>query len=113
VDWNDNAIYENYGIRVIQGKYSQLFKMLTANRFDGFPRGIGEILTEYEKNKERNPELSIEKNLLIYYPFPTIFSSTNKILRYGTEWKRAYASCKKMAASMRSSINTIKMQSKS
>lgn len=73
VDWNDNAIYENYGIRVIQGKYSQLFKMLTANRFDGFPRGIGEILTEYEKNKERNPELSIEKNLLIYYPFPYYF----------------------------------------
>jgi hypothetical protein len=35
--------------------------MLTANRFDGFPRGIGEILTEYEKNKDRNPELTIEK----------------------------------------------------
>lgn len=73
VDWNDNAIYENYGIRVIQGKYAQLFKMLTANRFDGFPRGVGEILNEYEKNKDRHPELTIEKNLLIYYPFPYYF----------------------------------------
>ncbi|MFZ6774202.1 amino acid ABC transporter substrate-binding protein [Undibacterium sp. SXout7W] len=73
VDWNDNAIFENHGIKVVQGKYSQLFKMLSANRFDGFPRGIGEILTEYEQNKAENPELMIEKNLLIYYPFPYYF----------------------------------------
>ncbi|MBC3884894.1 type 2 periplasmic-binding domain-containing protein [Undibacterium griseum] len=71
--WSDNAIYEAHGISVVQGQYTQLFKMLAADRFDLFPRGVGEILAEYQQHQADNPELVIEKNLLIYYPFPYYF----------------------------------------
>ena len=73
VEWSDNAIYEFHGIQVVQAQYSQLFKMLDANRFLFFPRGVGEILSEYDNNIKGNPNLAIEKNLLIYYPFPYYF----------------------------------------
>lgn len=73
VGWTDNAIYQSHGIQVVQAQYSQLFKMLSANRFEFFPRGAGEILSEYDNNIKDNPNLAIEKNLLIYYPFPYYF----------------------------------------
>ena len=73
VGWSDNAIYEFHGIQVVQAQYSQLFKMLDANRFLFLPRGVGEILSEYDSNVKDNPNLAIEKNLLIYYPFPYYF----------------------------------------
>jgi Bacterial extracellular solute-binding proteins, family 3 len=73
IGWNDNAIYEAAGIEVVKAKYSQLFKMLAINRFDLFPRGVGEIFPEYEQNMAENPALAVEKNLLIIYPFPYYF----------------------------------------
>ncbi len=73
IGWNDNAIYEAAGIEVTKAKYGQLFKMLTINRFDLFPRGVGEIFPEYEQNLEENPSLAVEKNLLLIYPFPYYF----------------------------------------
>jgi ABC-type amino acid transport substrate-binding protein len=57
----------------VEGQYGQLFKMLSAKRFDIFPRGAGEIQYEFDRNAADNPDLAIEKNLLIYYPFPYYF----------------------------------------
>lgn len=71
--WIDNVIYQAQGIEVVQAPYSQLIKMLSADRFDIFPRGVGEVLAEFEQNTKDNPDLAIEKNLLIYYPFPYYF----------------------------------------
>ncbi|MBI3283534.1 MAG: transporter substrate-binding domain-containing protein [Burkholderiales bacterium] len=71
--WIDNVIYQAHDINVVQAQYSQLIKMLSAKRFDMFPRGVGEILAEYESNAKDNPDVVIEKNLLIYYPFPYYF----------------------------------------
>ncbi|MBC3936883.1 amino acid ABC transporter substrate-binding protein [Undibacterium rugosum] len=73
VGWVDNQIYDYHGIPVIQGPYGQLFKMLEARRFDAFPRGAGEILGEMEVQQRDHPDLTIEKNLLLYYPFPYYF----------------------------------------
>lgn len=78
VGWNDNLIYEAHGIPVVEAQYSQLFKMLSARRFDMLMRGVGEILPEFERNKTDNPEMEVEQNLLIYYPFPYYFFFNRK-----------------------------------
>ncbi len=76
--WGDSTIYEGYNMVVFKSKYSQLFKMLSLNRFDLFPRGIGEVFSEHALNVKDNPNLMIEKNLLIYYPWPYYFFFNNK-----------------------------------
>ncbi|MES2297246.1 MAG: amino acid ABC transporter substrate-binding protein [Pseudomonadota bacterium] len=73
IDWSDAKLYEAHGIKVVSGKYENLFKMTGLMRFDMFPRGVGEIFTEYELNAKSVPNLAIEKNLLIIYPWPYYF----------------------------------------
>ena len=71
--WLDVQLYEANGIKVEQAKYGNLFRMTTYKRFDLFPRGINEIFSEYALHSKENPTLAIEKNLLIYYPWPYYF----------------------------------------
>ncbi|WP_323503187.1 amino acid ABC transporter substrate-binding protein [Undibacterium sp. CCC2.1] len=71
--WVDNAIYQAAGIMTLEAQYSQLIKMLAAQRFDFFPRGVSEVESEYQANHLAYPELAIENNLLLYYPFPDYF----------------------------------------
>src|SRR6185437_2910740 len=73
VGWGDNALYERNGIQVRQADYDSLFKMTAAGRFDLFPRGISEIYPEYARYVAANPDLRIEKKLLICYPWPFYF----------------------------------------
>ena len=73
VGWGDVKLYQENGIPVGQADYDSLFKMTAAGRFDLFPRGIGEIFPEYARYAAGNPDLRIEKNLLIYYPWPYYF----------------------------------------
>ncbi|MFZ6753322.1 hypothetical protein ACO0KY_08085 [Undibacterium sp. Dicai25W] len=48
IDWVDIPAYTSRGITVIQAPYVQLSAMLANKRFDMYPRGVGEILPEYE-----------------------------------------------------------------
>ncbi|MFZ6798868.1 amino acid ABC transporter substrate-binding protein [Undibacterium sp. Di24W] len=73
VGWEDVKLYEANGIAVIEAKYSNLFRMLSYKRFDFFPRGINEIFRELEKESVQNPNLVVDENLLIYYPWPYYF----------------------------------------
>lgn len=73
VGWDDVKLYEANGIEVIEAKYSNLFRMLSYKRFDFFPRGINEIFTELDKESAQNPDLVIDENLLIQYPWPYYF----------------------------------------
>lgn len=93
VGWDDVKLYETNGISVIEAKYSNLFRMLSYQRFDLFPRGINEIFSEFEKESAQNPELVIDENILIHYPWPYYFfvSKTNQILH-----KRLETGLKKM-----------------
>ena len=78
IDWFDNSIYHAHHINVVQAPYGQLSKMLAGERFDFFPRGVGEILGEYERFRIAYPDLVIEKNLLLYYQFPFYFFFNQK-----------------------------------
>ncbi len=76
--WIDNTIFQHQDLPLVEAPYPQLFAMLDADRFDAFPRGVGEILDELEMQKEKFPNLTIEKNLLLYYPFPYYFFFNKK-----------------------------------
>jgi len=82
IGWGDVAIYEANGIKVYTAGYESLFKMVAANRFDLFPRGINEVFHEYAARHNAIPNLAVEKNLLIYYPWPYyfFFNKSNKNL---------------------------------
>ncbi len=73
IGWGDVALYTANGIKVQTANYELLFKMTNSGRFDIFPRGIGEIGPELAANSADNPDLVVEKNLLIYYPWPYYF----------------------------------------
>jgi ABC-type amino acid transport substrate-binding protein len=50
-----------------------LFEMLANKRFDAFPRGVVEVLEEYDTRKNTLPDLYIEPSILLYYPLPMYF----------------------------------------
>lgn len=73
VGWLDSEILKDNGFKVkIISKYESLFKVISRNRIDLFPRGINEILEEYNIYKKSN-NLIIEENNVLYYPLPRFF----------------------------------------
>lgn len=71
-DWPDTQILRSNGLTVhTSSNYEGLFSMLKLGRFDYFPRGINEIWQEMEAHKGQG--LSIESNLMLYYPSPIYF----------------------------------------
>lgn len=75
--WSTTKILESNGFNVVKGNnYEGLFAMLVNRRFVTFGRGINETRPEFEARKDKYPELSIEKDLLLYIPLPTYFFVT-------------------------------------
>jgi len=72
--WIDVDILRASNFNVVTGSsYEGLFSMLDKKRFDAFQRPIVQITEEYENHKKNMPDLSIEENLLFYYPLPMYF----------------------------------------
>lgn len=78
IGWGDIRLYQAAGIKVTQARYDHLFRMLTLGRFDLFPRGVSEVFAEFARHGADDPGLAIEKNLLIYYPWPYYFFFNRK-----------------------------------
>lgn len=77
--WNDLGVYRANGIKVVTGNdYESLFAMLMEGRFDYFSRGINEALAELEARKFKYPDMMLEENLLLYYPWPKFFYFNKK-----------------------------------
>jgi hypothetical protein len=84
--WADTRILESNGFNVIKtNKYPGLFYMVEGGRFDGFPRGVHEPFGELESRPAL--ELTVERNLMIYYqmPFYLFVSKDNKKLKRDLE----------------------------
>lgn len=73
VGWGDVGVYEAAGIEVVAAGYESLFPMVEKKRLDIFPRGITEVFNEYEANRVKFPEITVEQHLLFYYPWPYYF----------------------------------------
>lgn len=77
--WKDVKVFKANGFKVVEGTvYESLFKMLILGRFDYFSRGINEAPSEYEERKGKLPDLFIEENILLYYPWPKYFFTSKK-----------------------------------
>ena len=76
-DWTDVAILRSNGLKVVDTAiYESMFKMLTADRFQYFPRGVGEIWAEEERNASLG--LEVEPTLALHYPVQTFFFVSRK-----------------------------------
>lgn len=70
--WPDAKLLQNNGFTIVTSiYYESLFKMLVADRFDVFPRGLFEAWDDYEQRKDMN--IAIEEKLLLHYPAPFYF----------------------------------------
>ncbi|AWB69169.1 diguanylate cyclase (plasmid) [Saccharobesus litoralis] len=70
--WQDTKILQSAGLNVVtSNKKKNLYYMLEGQRFDAFPRGASEALTELGSYSDL--PLTVEQNLVIVYPLPTYF----------------------------------------
>lgn len=70
--WGDTTILESNHLPVVkEHKYTNLFRMLEAERFDYFPRGIAEPWLEIERERELN--LIVDPHIVLRYTAPFYF----------------------------------------
>lgn len=66
-DWPDTPILEWNGMTVFRSStYEGLFKMLSMQRIDYFPRSVIEVWREHDENPDM--QIQVDENILIYYP---------------------------------------------
>ena len=88
-DWTDTKILQQNGLNVVTGSsYEGLFEMLINERFYYFPRGINEAQPEYEAREEKFPDLFVEENILLYYPYPYYFFVNKDNVRHADRVER-------------------------
>ncbi len=72
--WADMEILRINNIQVVgTAQYESLFNMLSAKRFDFFPRGVNEAWNEISDKKEKYPDLAVDPYTALYYPYPVYF----------------------------------------
>lgn len=72
--WGDVDILQAAGFKVVtEMEYDKIFQRLMVGNFIGFPRGVTEVIEEYQQRKQRMQNMVIEDTLLLYYPLPTYF----------------------------------------
>ena len=78
VGWLDTDILKENGFNVIMiANYNSFFRMLILNRIDFFPRGINEILAEYNAYKYLD-KFDYDRTFALYYPLPRFFFMNKK-----------------------------------
>lgn len=78
IGWSDTAILEGSGLEQHIAKYESIFKMINqGGRVSYFSRGLNEAFNEVEVRKNELSNLSVEKNLVLIYPF-SMFLFVNK-----------------------------------
>ncbi|WP_241687757.1 transporter substrate-binding domain-containing protein [Janthinobacterium sp. 17J80-10] len=72
--WADLPIMQANGFTVeTSSSHENLFGMLTAGRFDAFPRGLNEAARELQERRHLYPELALEQGKALYFPYPIYF----------------------------------------
>lgn len=70
IGWSDIELLESSGLKQHVTKYENIFNMINrGGRVSYFSRSINEIFSEVEIRKERLSNLTIEKNIVLVYPF--------------------------------------------
>lgn len=72
--WADLPIMRANGFSVeTSSSYEKLFDMLTAGRFDAFPRGLNEAARELDERRQKYPQLAVEQSKALFFPYPVYF----------------------------------------
>lgn len=70
--WADSKILEYNALPLVKSlKYTNLFRMLEADRFDYFPRGIQEPWAEIKNHEDLN--LTVDSHIMLWYTAPFYF----------------------------------------
>ncbi|TWB42692.1 type 2 periplasmic-binding domain-containing protein [Nitrospirillum pindoramense] len=80
--WPDVDILQAAGLPVEAFRYDLLFRLVGLNRIDYFPRGANEIFAEVAQRAPEVPDLAVEQDLVLVYPFDSFFytSKANEAL---------------------------------
>lgn len=91
-DWADVKILEYANISVIETpQMESLFAMIEKKRFDFLPLGAHSVFWHLEKAEKTYPSLTVDKNIVLIYPFARFFFVNKKnkklhdIIRKGLE----------------------------
>ncbi|MEC5385072.1 hypothetical protein VVD49_05015 [Uliginosibacterium sp. H3] len=69
--WSSRQVFEANGLTLETAiDQAALTRMLLADRLDYFPRGVNEVFSEYDAMVQPDPQLAIDKELLLYFPLP-------------------------------------------
>lgn len=72
--WSDATIFRHNGYNVVEeGSFNDIFDRLQNGLFDYSAYGANEVLGVYENRASKREDLIIEKNILLFYPFPLVF----------------------------------------
>ena len=72
--WPDTDILTAGGFDVVKNpSFEAMFKQVNIKRCHFFPRGIHEAGPEYMASREEFPDLRLNQELIIHYPFPMYF----------------------------------------
>jgi len=69
IGWSDIKILENSNLMQKQAAYENIFSLMNRGRYDYFSRGINEAYREVASRQSAMPNLYIDENILLVYPF--------------------------------------------
>ncbi|WP_438362510.1 hypothetical protein [Paraburkholderia caribensis] len=91
--WIDTDIMRNAGLSVqTTSTYETIFKMVEGRRVDYFPRGVIEAYPEVESRKATEPDLAVERRLLLAYRSDFLFYVSPNHGRLAATIARGFAS---------------------
>ncbi len=76
--WADIAILEHAGLPVYSTDLENIFHMIAKKRIAYLPLGANEVFTMLKVRSEQFPELIVERNLTLIYPFDFLFFVNKK-----------------------------------
>ncbi len=87
--WGDTQVLKQANMTVVDPvKYESLFHMLEGGRFDFFPRAIHEPWNEVQRWEDLN--LTVERNILLVYPFAMYFFVSNDNVQLAQDIERGF-----------------------
>ncbi|EKO3879718.1 ABC transporter substrate-binding protein, partial [Vibrio metschnikovii] len=72
--WADADLLRYNGYQVLEkGSLDQMFLMLREGLCDFIPLGINEVQSLFKQSSNTNQEITIETNMMLFYPLPIVF----------------------------------------
>ena len=77
IDWTDSRILRKAGLRVEEGEFDKLLRMLQGGRFELLPLGSDEAQGILERQREASPDIAvdvaIDAGVGLLYAYPRVF----------------------------------------